>query len=190
MSNRGGWRLPVVPLAASGHGRCPEKRVDRRSTWFFVMVFTSVYFYYLRAFLVFFPTPWMLRVSFSPAPECVDADCWKRFFRSLRGTRNTVIVVVIVFWLRILHYIYIYEYKVSSTTLGPKFYCQVFWTWNHLSRHAQTFPPGYRNLQECSHCLQGSEDKNINFQKNVSSQPVNDIFENHGVRKNNVRTHV
>ena len=28
----------------------------------------------------FFPTTFMLRVSFSPAPECVEADCWNRGF--------------------------------------------------------------------------------------------------------------
>ena len=28
----------------------------------------------------FIPTTFMLRVSFSPAPECVEADCWNRAF--------------------------------------------------------------------------------------------------------------
>ena len=29
----------------------------------------------------FFPTTFMLEVSFSPVPECVVSDCWKRAFR-------------------------------------------------------------------------------------------------------------
>ena len=32
---------------------------------------------------------------------------------------------------------------------------KAFWPYNNLSGHAQTFPPGYRNFQECSHRLQG-----------------------------------
>ena len=31
----------------------------------------------------------------------------------------------------------------------------VFRPQNHLSGHAQTFPPGYRNLQQISHRLRG-----------------------------------
>ena len=31
-------------------------------------------------FFSFFPTTFMLRVSVSPAPECVEADCWNRAF--------------------------------------------------------------------------------------------------------------
>ena len=39
----------------------------------------------------FFSTTLMLRVSFSPTPECVDADCWNRCFRTpaAPGARKT-----------------------------------------------------------------------------------------------------
>ena len=30
---------------------------------------------------ILIPTTFMLRVTFSPAPECVVADCWNRAFR-------------------------------------------------------------------------------------------------------------
>ena len=44
-----------------------------------------------------FPTTLMLRVSFSPAPKCVDANFWNRFLSTpTRGTRNTVVFVVVV----------------------------------------------------------------------------------------------
>ena len=34
-------------------------------------------------------------------------------------------------------------------------YVKVFRPRKHLSGHAQTFPPGYRNIKETSHRLQG-----------------------------------
>ena len=37
----------------------------------------------------------MLRVSFSPAPECVVADCWNRAFPTPPCHQATVIVVVL-----------------------------------------------------------------------------------------------
>ena len=61
-----------------------------------------------------FPTTVRLRVSFSPAPECVDADCWNRFLRPPRGTRNAVIIVLLLI---ILLYVY---YKVANRTSGAK----------------------------------------------------------------------
>ena len=33
------------------------------------------------------PTTFMLRVTFSPAPDCVVADCWNRAFPTPRATR-------------------------------------------------------------------------------------------------------
>ena len=33
---------------------------------------------------------------------------------------------------------------------------KVFRPENHISGHTQTFPPGYRNIQDCPHRLQGS----------------------------------
>ena len=38
----------------------------------------------------------MLRVSFSPAPECVVADCWNRAFPTPPCHQATVIIVVVV----------------------------------------------------------------------------------------------
>ena len=42
-----------------------------------------------------FPTTFMLGVSFSPVPECVVSDCWKRPFRTPPCHQSPVIVVVL-----------------------------------------------------------------------------------------------
>ena len=44
----------------------------------------------------FFPTTFMLWVTFSPAPECVEAWCWNFKIRPRRGPRNSVVVVVVI----------------------------------------------------------------------------------------------
>ena len=41
----------------------------------------------------------MLRVSFSPAPECVVADCWNRAFPTPPCHQGTVIIIIIVLYL-------------------------------------------------------------------------------------------
>ena len=42
---------------------------------------------------LFFPTTFMFWVSFSPAPDCVDPDCWNHPFSTPpRGPRNAVVV--------------------------------------------------------------------------------------------------
>ena len=46
--------------------------------------------------MFFFPHHLLLRVSFSPAPECVVADCWNRAFPSPPCHQTTVVVVIIV----------------------------------------------------------------------------------------------
>ena len=38
----------------------------------------------------------MLRVSFSPAPECVVADCWNRVFPTPPCHQATVIIIIVV----------------------------------------------------------------------------------------------
>ena len=39
----------------------------------------------------------MLRVCFSPVPECVVADCWNRAFPTPpRGTRDSVVIIIVV----------------------------------------------------------------------------------------------
>ena len=64
----------------------------------------------------FIPTTLMLRVSFSPAPESVDAGCWTHFFSTPlppppRGTRKTVVVVVVLIVVfSLFYFIYIYIY--------------------------------------------------------------------------------
>ena len=86
----------------------------------------------------FVHTIFMLRVSFSTAPECVDADCWNRLVRPLRGTKNTVIVVAVVICLPlyficvyILFYFFIYIWlqsfknNIGTNTLMSKWR---FWT--------------------------------------------------------------
>ena len=45
----------------------------------------------------------MLRVSFSPAPECVVADCWNRAFPTPPCHQTPVVVIVIVI-IRLLFY--------------------------------------------------------------------------------------
>ena len=45
-------------------------------------------------------------------------------------------------------YIYIYTYeKIEIEHWGHNSNIEVFRPYSHLSGHAQTFPPGYRNLQ-------------------------------------------
>ena len=43
-----------------------------------------------------FPTTSMLRVSFSPVPECVVAGGGIEFFRPPRAPRNSVIIIVVL----------------------------------------------------------------------------------------------
>ena len=38
----------------------------------------------------------MLRVSFSPAPECVEVDCWNQAFQTPPCHQDGVIIVIIV----------------------------------------------------------------------------------------------
>ena len=38
----------------------------------------------------------MLRVFFSPAPECVEVDCWNQAFQTLPCHQDGVVVVVVV----------------------------------------------------------------------------------------------
>ena len=47
---------------------------------------------------VFFPTTFMLWVTFSPAPECVVAWCWNFKIRPRRGPRNSVVIIIIVLY--------------------------------------------------------------------------------------------
>ena len=42
------------------------------------------------------PTTFMLRVFFSPAPECVEVDCWNQAFQTPPCHQDAVVVVVIV----------------------------------------------------------------------------------------------
>ena len=42
---------------------------------------------------VFFPTTFMLRVTFSPAPECVEVDCWNQAFQTPRATRTALLLL-------------------------------------------------------------------------------------------------
>ena len=90
------------------------------------------------------PSLLMLRGSFSPAPQCVDAHCWIRFVvPQAIGTRLLFILFFFIrnFILYIYTFIYIYsficiyiyiyrdicicEYKVSNRRLGPTCECQI-----------------------------------------------------------------
>ena len=57
--------------------------------------------------LVYFPQHFMLRVSFSPAPECVEADCWNRAFPTPLPPAVIIVVVVIV----VLYFRSIFEFR-------------------------------------------------------------------------------
>ena len=52
-----------------------------------------IYFIYIYSL---FPTTFMLRVSFSPAPECVEVDCWNQAFQTPPCHQDGVVVVVVV----------------------------------------------------------------------------------------------
>ena len=67
----------------------------------------------------------------------------------------------------------IYGSKVSNTTLGQKLYFPVYGPRNFLSGHAQTLPPGYRNLQALLDRLRGSRaQKKTTFKKELGSQSM------------------
>ena len=44
----------------------------------------------------FIPTTFMLRVTFSPAPECVEVDCWNQAFQTPPCHQDGVVVVIVV----------------------------------------------------------------------------------------------
>ena len=44
----------------------------------------------------------MLRVSFSPAPECVVADCWNRAFPTPPCHQGTVIIIIVLYLNKLL----------------------------------------------------------------------------------------
>ena len=67
-------------------------------------------------------------------------------------------------------YICIYEYTVSNRThWGQRSNVKLLWPSNHLSGHAHTFPPGYRNLQEMSHRLRDSRTQKEQLKKQTCS---------------------
>ena len=72
-------------------------------------------FYVIHIWL--YPTTFKLRVSFSPAPECVDTDCWSRFVWHPLWHQDHGCCCSLFFWgqtfsfLYTIHiYIYIYIY--------------------------------------------------------------------------------
>jgi hypothetical protein len=85
----------------------------------------------------------MLWVTFSPAPECVEVDCWIFKIWPRRGPRDSVVVVGFCAAVKLsrgrlnyvagyfsenrffLHSDNLVDNKKSNTTLGPKFYCQL-----------------------------------------------------------------
>ena len=54
------------------------------------------YIHRRHMFFMFFPTTFMLRVTFSPAPECVVADCWNRVFPTPRATRPPLLLLLLL----------------------------------------------------------------------------------------------
>ena len=44
----------------------------------------------------FFPTTFMLRVSFSPAPECVEVDCWNQAFQTPPCHQDAVVIIILI----------------------------------------------------------------------------------------------
>ena len=43
-----------------------------------------------------FPATFMLRVTFSPAPEYVEVDCWNQAFQTPPCHQDGVIIIVVV----------------------------------------------------------------------------------------------
>ena len=100
--------------------------------------------------------------------------------RTQRSTRKTVIFAAVIAFLYhstsiyiyiygyiytcIYGYIYVYIYiclcmltKLQIEHWNPNSNVKVFRPRNNVSRHAQTFPPGHRILQEIAHRLRGLE---------------------------------
>ena len=87
------------------------------------------------------------------------------------------ICIIIYIYMYIYIYIHIYIYMITKFQIEPWDHSsnvKVFWASNHLSGHAQTFPPGYRNLQEHSHLLLGSGAQREHLKKQTcsDSQPM------------------
>ena len=77
------YRYPA--LIASGYGL----RLVRRYRFLFNRFKPESYFFGLIHFI---PTTFMSWVTFSPAPECVEAWCWNFKIQPRRGTMTSVIV--------------------------------------------------------------------------------------------------
>ena len=62
--------------------RAPKNIILIRHTYFHVRYFQIFHTLLVwgDSLAIIVPTTFMLRVSFSPAPECVVADCWNRVF--------------------------------------------------------------------------------------------------------------
>ena len=96
----------------------------------------------------FVHTIFMLRVSFSTAPECVDADCWNRLVRPLRGTKNTVIVVAVVICLP-LYFVYIYIYiwlQSFKKNIGTNTLMSKWRSWTPTEKSYRVAIPTIRKL--------------------------------------------
>ena len=91
-------------------------------------------------------------------------------------------------------YMCIYIYMIAKFQIehwDQKSNVKLYRLQDHISRHAQTFPPGYRNLQDLSHRLRGCaelKNSNLNNKTCLATKTMNDIFEMFDFRTNNFRT--
>ena len=74
-----------------------------------------------------FPTTSMLRVSFSPVPECDVSHCWKRASGTPRATRPPLLLLLLFCTLAGCYCYYTKHTKKQYTPLGSSFsYLMVF----------------------------------------------------------------
>ena len=137
-------------------------RIRKRNAYFGTnCLFTLVCYFYFRALGVESPPPRrghnvltsrcsLIRLFFWPcshninvegllssAPECVDADCWNRFFSTpLRDQEHgcsckyvcfrflTIILYIYIYYIYIMYIIY--DYIASNRTWGPHFLVPTF----------------------------------------------------------------
>ena len=61
------------------------------------ILYDFLYFYSFHIFFLFFFPQQNVEGLLSSRPECVDAGCSNRFFPSPHGTRNTVVIIIVLF---------------------------------------------------------------------------------------------
>ena len=65
-----------------------------------------------------FPTTFMLRVSFSPAPVCVEVDCWNRCFSTHPWAEKAplLLLLLLLFYISLLYFRHIIIFSLPFKT--------------------------------------------------------------------------